>query len=1546
MESATAKFDLTLSLQETEAGVQGHLEYATDLFDAATVARMSGHLRTLLEGIVADPHRRLGALPLLTPEERHELLCVWNRTDVEYPKGRCIHELFEAQVEAAPEAVAVVFEGQQVSYQELNRRADRLAHHLRSLGVGPGVLVGLCIERSIEMVLGMLGILKAGGAYVPLDPAYPKARLAFMMVDAAAPVLITRQALLSRLPAQAPSVLLLDALEADRVDGAADHNSNPVATTGPEHPAYVIYTSGSTGQPKGVVVTHASLCNLASWHRRRFEVTAEDRIAQLASFSFDSSVSEVWPCLAAGAHLHIVPDEVRSEPERLARWLCDEEIGIAFAPTPLGELLLEQPWPSRTKLRALRVGGAPLKRRPSPESPFEVINEYGPTEGTVVATTHRVASDEAGVIPIGRPIANVRVYVLNDALQPQPIGVPGELYLGGLGLSRGYLSRPELSAERFIERPFEEEPGARLYRTGDWCRFKADGVLEYVGRMDQQVKVRGFRIELGEIEAVLGQHPAVQQAVVMAREDTPSDRRLVAYVVAREGTSQLASELRDHLGERLPEHMVPSAFVPLAALPLSPNGKIDERALPAPGGARPEQKNAFVAPSTPAEQVLAGAFGQVLDLSRVSVHDNFFSLGGDSILAIQVVSKARQAGLYVSVRQLFQHQTIAELSAVATLAPSSLAEQGAVAGPVVLTPIQRWFFEQAWPEPHHFNQTILLEVRQALDPVLLERALQHLVSHHDALRMRFVREGEGICQAHAGLAGSVELTTVDLSTVPAEQQARAVEATSAGVQTRLRLDEGPLLSGALMDLGPGRPGRLAIAIHHLVVDGVSWRILLEDLETAYVQLAHGEPARMPLKTTSFQRWAERIAAHALSGPVREELPFWLATPAARPLPVDIEGGEDTVASAATVVVALEADETRALLQDVPEVYRTQINDVLLTALGQAFAPWTREHVLRFDLEGHGREELFPDLVLSRTVGWFTALFPVALSLPPASPAEALKAVKEQLRRIPQHGIGYGLLRYLHPDPAIAAELAAQAPSEVSFNYLGQLDAGVSASSLFGWAEEPSGPAQSPRARRTYRLEIKAWVAGGRLEVGWTYSENLYRRPTIERLAERFLAALRALLSHCLSPEAGGRTPSDYPLARLSQAAVDALAGRGRDVEDIYPLSPLQQGLLYHTLRDPASGVYVEQLTFRIASGLDVEALRASWQQVLERHPILRTSFAWEGLDEPVQVVRTGVTLPWAEHDLRGMSSSDLETWLENFLAEDRDRGFDLARAPLMRCALLRRTDEAYQLVLSHHHLLLDGWSMPLLFGELFAYYEAACRREAIRLPSPRPYRDYIAWLGQQDLGRAEAFWRKALAGFDEPTPLPAGRRNGAAAPALSQAVERRLSAAVTEALDQVARAGALTLSTLVEGAWAILLSRYCDRDDVVFGATVSGRSAGPERVDAMVGLFINTLPRRVRLSQDAPLGAWLKQLQEQQAEQLSYDYSPLASVQGWSEIPRGQALFQTLLVVENYPVDAAIEQAEHWLPVEDVRVLEQTNYPLTVVVAPGPELVLRLLYAA
>ncbi|HEJ4829649.1 TPA: non-ribosomal peptide synthase/polyketide synthase [Pseudomonas aeruginosa] len=1510
--SRTTQFDLSLDTYEKGGRLYAALTYATDLFEARTVERMARHWQNLLRGMLENPQASVDSLPMLDAEERGQLLEGWNATAAEYPLQRGVHRLFEEQVERTPTAPALAFGEERLDYAELNRRANRLAHALIERGIGADRLVGVAMERSIEMVVALMAILKAGGAYVPVDPEYPEERQAYMLEDSGVELLLSQSHL------KLPLAQGVQRIDLDR--GAPwfeDYSeANPDIHLDGENLAYVIYTSGSTGKPKGAGNRHSALSNRLCWMQQAYGLGVGDTVLQKTPFSFDVSVWEFfWP-LMSGARLVVAAPGDHRDPAKLVALINREGVDtLHFVPSMLQAFLQDEDIASCTSLKRIVCSGEALPADAQQQvfaklPQAGLYNLYGPTEAAIDVTHWTCVEEGKDAVPIGRPIANLACYILDGNLEPVPVGVLGELYLAGQGLARGYHQRPGLTAERFVASPFVA--GERMYRTGDLARYRADGVIEYAGRIDHQVKLRGLRIELGEIEARLLEHPWVREAAVLAVDG----KQLVGYVVLESEGGDWREALAAHLAASLPEYMVPAQWLALERMPLSPNGKLDRKALPAPEVSVAQA--GYSAPRNAVERTLAEIWQDLLGVERVGLDDNFFSLGGDSIVSIQVVSRARQAGLQLSPRDLFQHQNIRSL-ALAAKAGAATAEQGPASGEVALAPVQRWFFEQSIPNRQHWNQSLLLQARQPLDGDRLGRALERLQAQHDALRLRFREERGAWHQAYAEQAGEPLW----------RRQAGSEEALLAlceEAQRSLDLEQGPLLRALLVDMADGSQ-RLLLVIHHLAVDGVSWRILLEDLQRLYADL----DADLGPRSSSYQAWSRHL--HEQAGARLDELDYWQAQlhDAPHALPCENPQGALENRHERKLVLTLDAERTRQLLQEAPAAYRTQVNDLLLTALARATCRWSGDASVLVQLEGHGREDLGEAIDLSRTVGWFTSLFPLRLT-PAADLGESLKAIKEQLRGVPDKGVGYGLLRYLAGEEA-ATRLAALPQPRITFNYLGRFDRQFDGAALLVPATESAGAAQDPCAPLANWLSIEGQVYGGELSLHWSFSREMFAEATVQRLVDDYARELHALIEHCCQEGNVGATPSDFPLATLRQEQLDRLPLAR--IEDIYPLSPMQHGMLFHSLYEQASGDYLNQLRVDV-HGLDPARFRAAWQAALDSHDILRAGFLWQGdLEQPLQVIHKHLELPFAEHDWRGREA--LAEALDELAASERRRGFELEQAPLLRLVLVRMDEERYHLVYTHHHILLDGWSSAQLLGEVLARYTG----EQAERTGGR-YRDYITWLQAQDKRVSEAFWKEQLAELLEPTRLAqvvAAEREQVG----SGQFQRSLPPARTARLKTFAQRHAVTLNTLVQAAWSLLLQRYTGQDTVVFGATVAGRPAELAGIERQIGLFINTLPVVATPQPGMRLTDWLQEVQARSLALREQEHTPLFEIQRWAGL--GEALFDSLLVFENYPVAEALEKgAPGGVRFGPVSNHEQTNYPLTVALGVGDSLSLQYSY--
>lgn len=1537
-------FRSKLHLEYRETGELG-LMSPEGWLPAEALAIRAGQFSAFVENAARDIDGRLADVGRSGPKERNRILQDFNPR-IEHPPEAlgCLHRLLEARAAAAGDATAIVCGERTWTYRQLNERANRLANQLRAWGIGPEQLVAVYAERSAEVVMGVLAVLKAGGAYLPLDPLYPPERIAYMLGDAKPRVILTQERLMPLLPQSDARAWCLEQ-SSEEINRQPRDNLPDIAL--PRNLAYCIYTSGSTGRPKACQIEHASLTHYLSWANRYYfhsepagEGDAGGSFSLYSSLSFDLTVTSLFLPLLRGKCLHVFGED-KAIDEVLTRSLASGSSIDAIKLTPSHITLLRSLSLPPSGARLAIVGGEALRpdqvRALHDLNPqMQVFNEYGPTEATVGCVVQLIERDAMDV-PIGRPIEGCCIYVLGADGELAPLGATGELYIGGLTLARGYRGRPGLTAQRFVPDAYSDIPGARLYRTGDLVRYRPDGALDYLGRADHQVKVHGHRIELGEIEAQLAQLAQVNEAAVLVC-DGDAGERLVAYVAPdppaadRAAQENLKKHLRAELLKALPEYMVPGQFVLLSKLPLNANGKIDRSALRLIETS--EQRAQRVVPRNETEAALCAIWMQLLKLDEASVHDNFFELGGDSIVAIQAVSKARRAGLQFTPRELFQHPSIAELALVARKSDSKPADSEICVGDVPLTPIQRWFFELKLTERNHWNQSVLLRFRRPLDGDVIEQALRRLVEHHDALKLRYEcvngewrqRYGE---HANAALCTSVRVTSAH----PGPE----IEALADQAQRSLDLRHGPLLRAINMTLADGS-GRLFLVAHHLVVDGVSWRILIDDLSALYGALESGALPQLPPKTASFQAWSAALERYADDESVSGEMDYWRSVAAALGQASESACGTPRESRS----IELDEDYTRRLLSEANLAYRTQIDELLVTALIRALAADSGRNELLLELESHGREELIGNLDLTRTVGWFTALHPVRIASQGGTDiTRDILSVKEQLRAVPRHGVGYGVLRYLRKRREIECSRDAIV---ARFNHLGQFDTSFESAQDWCPASEPTGRNVAEDGDAAPALDWVTMVRRGRLHVSCAFAESVSAE-RVEELLRRFGQELSAILDRCLADEQGALSPSDVPLAHVTQQQLDRLPLPARDIEEIYGLAPLQDGLLLHTLLNPGSGMYLMQDVFRTDQALDPAAVQRAWSQVVARHAILRTSFLWSEDSAPVQIVHRSAPSPVQFFDWTGVEQTAAEQRLALLLREEIAAGFDVMKPPLSRLRLFKLESRRFVLVHSFHHILMDAWCRPLLFQDFFSCYAAELARAPVSRPEPRRYRDFIAWLAAQDKKAARAYWREQLASFSSVTPVPLARKSTLRSISDVADVFERLSAGETQAFNHFVQEHRLTQNTLMQAAWAIVLGLHADQDDVLFGVTVAGRPTELAGIEHTLGLFINSLPLRVKLpspSERTTVLAWLHALLAKNVGMRQHEHVPLVEIQALSGLAPGSALFDTLFVFENAPFDAAVAERANALGFEGVSERTHTNYPLTVVAIPSNELTLQI----
>ncbi|SDT84455.1 non-ribosomal peptide synthetase [Desulfobacula phenolica] len=1121
-EQETANFDLVLNVQESLDRLECKFVYNSDLFEKTTIDRMGARLELLIRQCVTHPDQALSRTVFLLPEERRQILLSFSHQKKKPVQTRCTHEIIADHALAYPEKAAIRFNNDTVTYLELEQQSNRMARHLITLGAGPETVVGWCVERNSNIFAGLLGIMKSGSAFLPLDPAQPKERLSYMLKDTKSKLIITQKKLVDTLPSDLCRIVLLDD-DSEFIKNTYD----PLPTdlnVRPENLAYIIYTSGSTGMPKGVMVEHRNLVNLISSQIPEFRVTVESRVLQTLSLSFDAALGEIFRTFVAGATLHLAhKDDLMPGPALIELLKIQKITSVAFSAAALAAL----PKASHdlVDLKNLTVGGDTI----SPELVAHwcrnrrFMNGYGPTETTIGATL-AANWDSNDKPPLGRPLPNVKAYVLDRWMQPVPVGTPGELHIGGVGVTRGYLNRPDQTAASFIPDPFSNRPGERLYRTGDLVRWLPDGKLDFLGRMDHQVKIRGFRIELSEIESVLDRHPKVNQAVVVVHK-TNGIKRLAAYVTPMKKEKPDSRELRLYLQASLPDYMVPAFLIICDSFPMTVNGKIDRKALPEPSSEQLQLDKEYVAPRNDLEKLIARIWADVLGLERVGIFSNYFELGGDSIMSIRVVARITEAGYQLSLKDMFTHQTVAELALSLESGSSVLAaEQGMIKGAVSLTPVQQWFFNQESSNIHHFNQWMAVPTPPVLDCDKMRQAVAEVASHHDALRMRFKKtDRNGWTQFNSETIEPIPFNEVDLTSVPDNECREIIDQTLHKLQRTLDMEQGPLFRVCWFNPGPHRPGRLLVLVHHIIMDIVSWTPLIEDLMVVYRQLSKSQPVKLPMKTSSFKQWAKALKDYGTSEELKKEMPYWLdlAEHPPQPLPIDFSDKDHSHSTTQSFFMDIEPAHTRQLIDIVAPWFNTPFSNILLAALAIAFHRYSTNKQIQITVEGQGREDIGVEMNLSRTLGWFTSFYPMAFSLD-SGPAleDQIKKIIQKIEAVPNRGIGYSVLRYLSEDQRIHAV----AESEISFNFTGQ-----SSKNLYGIQKNSKDDKQfwgdlaemgkiklseSTQGPRRHLIEIGAGVMDDRLIVRFAYGGKRFKQTSIQSLAQNLKHVFSEMVQVC------------------------------------------------------------------------------------------------------------------------------------------------------------------------------------------------------------------------------------------------------------------------------------------------------------------------------------------------------------------------------------------------------------------------------------------------
>ncbi len=1562
-----AMFDLTLTASEKNGRVYMELEFYSKFFLKERVVKFATYFKKIIAAIIEDPYKRISEIDILSENERHQLVHVFNNTRVQFDSGVTIIDQFEYQVDKMPLQIAVVMDEKNISYGDLDAVSNQLAHLLKNdIGVSSNDLVIIYMEKSVEVIKAVLGVWKAGAAYVPVVSRIPEGRFIYMIRDIRPKLIITQLSLLNKAKEILKKAGAMAACFVFRITEQDEKEISPLPfytdailsnyssrrmknNIKVEDIAYLIYTSGSTGNPKGVAIQHKQYINAVfSWQCKYKLLEISVNLLQMASFGFDVFAGDIGRSLASGGKMVLCPDEIRLNLREVAKLIDIHKISLLEStPTliiPLMEYLFENKGMSES-LKLLIIGSDVCKFEDFRKiverfgKKMRVLNSYGLTETAIDSSYFEGALEEMpekGIVPVGKPMCNMKLYVFNKWMGLQPLGVTGEIFVGGESVGPGYINQKQLTNERYLDDPFEK--GKKMYKTGDFGKWLANGNLLLLGRVDEQIKIRGNRIELGEIESKLRTHEKIKDAIVIVKEKDGS-KFIAAYYVSREPVT--AVQLRKFLSESLPDYMIPVYYVCLQHIPLTINGKLDKKALPEPKLSQAAEKE-IKAPETLKEKLLLEIWSQVLKISNLSVNDNFFLLGGDSIKSIQIRSRVRSAGYDLSVKDIFTNQTIYEL-AQKLKEIKSVSDQLIVNGKASLTPIQKRYFEISGEDKTHYNQSVMLNFPGGIAGETVRKILEKLQEHHDALRMVFRREGNTMIQENCGIGESIYVEEQDWRNIENVNEAFLTECNK--IQYGMNVDKGSRMRCGLFHLKDG--SRLLIVISHLVIDGISWRILFEDIETLYNQAIRKEALLLPLKTDAFLFWSDHLLKYTNSQTYKNARQYWMSIlhQGFDLIKRDTPEGINKIIFSKSESFTLSREETASLLAEVHTPFGTQINDVLLAAFIMSVNKIYRKKSLMIELETHGRDDIIQKINVSRTLGWFSAIYPVLLEIEGDNISSFIRQVKETLRRVPNNGLDYLIYRYM--DPLFAADFTTPLqPVSINFNYLGQFDSDLKGNSYIV-LPEAKGDEISPEKEAEYDWEILGQVINGQLSMNLVYSLNQYQRETIRNLMDLYKLCLQEMISFCIQHKEVKLSPSDLTFKELSLAQVDELQYR-YNIEDVYPLSPMQEGMLFHLLLNPKSDQYFEQMTFQVKGCLSMALIETSMNDLIVRYDVLRTMFLHQIHDRPLQIVLKQGNIDFTYRDIKEEClHREKSEVVCSYQVPDRAQPFEPDKGVLMRLIVLQTDSDEYTFIWSHSHLIMDGWCMGIIMQEFKEIYRKRIDgHEIVNSPDVK-YARYIDWLEKRDKELSALYWRNYLEGYEVIATLPQKQMLPSDdLPYVLKSEEFTINNELEKLLLKVTSEYGITLYTILQTAWGIVLAKYNNTNDVVLGSVVSGRPPEIEGIENTVGLFINTVPVRINYTTEDRIRDLLIKVQKGALSSEQHQYHPLHEIQSGSELGRG--LLNHIMVFENYPViDEILDSRgndtskQAAFNITDVEIFEKDNYDLSISIMPGKQIIVK-----
>ncbi len=1539
MNTSRPYFKVILDKKNKECIMELGTSPQQDVNSGNLLQRIQSHICNINNSIHEDIKCSITKLGIIDQSEKLMLLSQSKHLESDLLMLSVV-ELFKLQVTLTPNNIAIVFNERSLTYRDLDRYSDQLALYILQHIAKQQANIIIFMNQSDYAVISMLAVLKINCIYVPLNPEDPKDRTQYLLNDVNAALILTD--FLSKTPAlnaaKSLDIPVIDVEDKEIYTQSALPNALNIRIS-PNDLAYILYTSGSTGNPNGVQIYHKSIVSLVK-NQNYIQFTSNDVVAQFTSLTFDPSTLEIWGALLNGSKLIVVDKKLSFNPEMFHEVVKKECTILLMTVSVFVEIYRSIP-DVFDNLKILMLGGETLrpkdirsllKRKKQYKLKLNIINGYGPTENTNMTTYYIIEKLNKGQssVSIGKAISFTETYILDDYFNLLPMGVAGELYIGGAGISKGYINRQELNSEVFIRHPFSEDETARLYKTGDIVKRLADGNMVFLGRKDRQIKIRGIRVELGEIENRLLSHPSVRQGVVLAKVEKLRKYQLVAYIVTKDNNHNV-DNIQRYMSQYLPDHMVPYNYVVLDKFPLTTNKKIDIFKLPDP--IQQDTKN-YQAPRNEKERLLASIWGNILNVKHIGRNDNFFALGGDSIIAMQIITKVNQSSWKIRASDIFHFPTIAKLAKKMKnqhLSPSANKSDNLTEGNVLLTPIQSWFFDIGHKSPSNFSQCILVKLNNKSQSLALEKSLDALIQHHDILRASFEFIEDKWQQVIKKNVDKITICREKLSSKKYESEISEMETILFKKYSEFELDKPPLIKIVIFQ--DKDQEYLSFIMHHLIIDAVSWRIFLDDFFMAYHTYINNQTVVLPVKSSSYKLWSQALLKRSRSNYFIKESSLWLQQAASFEMPVDFRRGENRVKGSKCVYSEFDLSKISLSYKQVRPM------DILISALVITLSSWFKQKCVNFFVESHGRELFNGDLDLSRTIGWFTSQYPMKFILNETSDEKnymnILKSVRKKISSIPNHGQGFGILKYLVKDIKLINEMNV---SSLCFNYLGNFDVGFDLSEI-QFVNSPIRLMNTPSSIRPYLIDISTWIKNDKLHIEWRYSPNFHKASTIQKLSNDYIKNINCVVAECLNSVAETAISSDYSLTKLTQDQLNICFNRYPRLENITQLAPVQKGFLFHHLQYPESHLYHSQFIWTDNRGLDLVLFKKAWDTLIKRHSIFRTRFLWKHFDYPIQIVESNGKLPWKIYDFSALSLKEQDIKISAIIREDQERWIDFSEIPLMRISVIKKDSKNNVIIWTHHHILLGGWSVNTALVELYEIYKALVQNKEYRLPQAIPFSEYIVYQIQRFKHNvSKRFWTKYLHNFSGLSVL---KELGSIDEGLiphSQQIEFQVPKDCAIKLKRFASENHISLNTVMLYAWILVISRYTNTMDVAVGIVVSTRPNDFFNNENIIGPLINTLPFRLILECDEMIQETLSKINKHILNITQQSHTGLLDIYSWLKRSTQEPLFDTLFVFENYPLNFEDEN------ISDLRINDITHYPLALNVFPHHEIRLVMKY--